>query len=63
MAPGPDKRAQELGGEGAGAGSRQWSRLLCSAGEPFEPPRLHPCARLERIRSKGAGGSGKAMKA
>eukprot|EP00959_Pyramimonas_sp_CCMP1952_P368640 7721896-Pyramimonas_sp.AAC.1 len=38
-------------------------RLLRSAGELMEAPRLRPCARLERKGSRGAGGSGKATKA
>ncbi|CAK0862331.1 unnamed protein product [Prorocentrum cordatum] len=33
-------------------------RLLCSAGEPIETPRLHPCVRLEGTRSKEAGSWG-----
>eukprot|EP00959_Pyramimonas_sp_CCMP1952_P364627 7635952-Pyramimonas_sp.AAC.1 len=45
---------------------RAWAmhpRLLCSAGEPIEAPRLYPCAKFEGKRSKEAGGSGKATTA
>eukprot|EP00959_Pyramimonas_sp_CCMP1952_P211634 4428937-Pyramimonas_sp.AAC.1 len=53
----------ESGGRAQGPGNgvfmgRAWAmrpRLLCSAGEPLEVPRLHPCARLEGRRRKGAG--------